>query len=69
MKIGTVTKLDKRNKATSKKLSDNLMSKNCDVITVFPIFGQFGETQKPDFGRIVCKTYVFINSSLPSYKN
>ena len=51
MKIGTVTKLDKRNKATSKKLSDNLMSKNCDVITVFPIFGQFGKIQKPDPGR------------------
>ena len=69
MKIGTLTKLDKRNKARSKKLSDNLMSKNCDVITVFPIFGQFGEIQKPDSGRIVCKTYVFINSSLLSYKN
>ena len=45
------------------------MSENCDVIIIFPIYGEFGTIRKPDSGRIVCKTYVFINSNLSSYKN
>ena len=45
------------------------MSENCYVIFIFPIYSQFGEIQKPDSERIVCKTYVFINSNLLSYKN
>ena len=45
------------------------MLENCDVIAIFPICGQFGAFWKPDSGRIVCKTYVFINSNLLSYKN
>ena len=32
MKLGPVTKLDKRNKTTSKKFEDDFMSANCDVI-------------------------------------
>ena len=44
------------------------MSVNCDVIVIFPIYGQFGAIRKPDSGRIVCKTYIFINSNLLSYK-
>ena len=31
MKLGPVTKLDKRNTATSKKIDDDVMSANCDV--------------------------------------
>ena len=42
MKLGPVTKLDKRNKTTSKKFDDNVMSENCDVIAIFQIYGQFG---------------------------
>ena len=45
------------------------MSGICDVIVIFSIYGQFGPIQKPDSGRIVCKTYIFINSNLLSYKN
>ena len=45
------------------------MLENCDVIVIFPIYGQFGAIRKPDSGRIVCKTYVFINSNLLFYKN
>ena len=45
------------------------MSENCDVIVIFSIYGQFGATWKPDSGCIVCKTYIFINSNLFSYKN
>ena len=69
MKLGPVTKFDKRNKTTSKKFDDDVMSKNCDVIDVFPTYGQFGANWKPDSGHIVCKTYFFINSHLLSYKN
>ena len=44
------------------------MSENYDVITIFPIYGQFGAIRKPYSGRIVCKTNIFINSNLLSYK-
>ena len=64
MKHGSVTKLDKRNKTTSKKFDDDVMSKNCDVIVIFPIYGQFGAIRKSDSGRRDCKNYVFLNSNL-----
>ena len=57
MKLRPVTKLDKRNETTSKKkFDDDILSKNCGVITIFPSYSQFGAIQKPDSGRIVCKT-------------
>ena len=52
MELEPVTKLDKTN-----------MTK-CNVIVIFPIYGQFGAIPKPDSGRMVCKTYIFINSNL-----
>ena len=45
------------------------MSENCEVIVIFSINGQCGAIQKPDSGRIVCETYIFINSNTLSYKN
>ena len=45
MKLESVTKLDNRNKITSKKFGDKVMSTNCDVIVIFPIYDQFGEIQ------------------------
>ena len=42
MKLGPVTKIDKRNKTRSK---------NCDVIVIFQIFGQFGAVWRPDSGQ------------------
>ena len=45
------------------------MSKTCGLIVIFPIYGQFGATWKPDSGGAVCKTYIFINSNLLFYKN
>ena len=68
MKLGPVTKRDKRNKKRQKN-DDDVMSENCDVIAIFLIYRQFGAIRKPDFGRIVCKTYILINSKLLSYKN
>ena len=68
-KLGPVTKLYKNNKTTSKKFEDDVMSENCDVIVIFSIYDQFGAIRKPDSQCRVCKTYVFINSNLLSYKN
>ena len=55
MKYGPLTKIDKRNKTTSKTFDDDVMSESCDVIAIFPIYGQSGTIWKPDFGHIVCK--------------
>ena len=63
-----VTKLDKRNKTASRKFDNDVVSANCDVIIIFPIYGQFGAIRKPDSRHIVCKTYIFINSNFLSYK-
>ena len=41
----------------------------CDVIVIFRIYGQFEGNRKPESGRTVCKTYIFINSNLLFYKN
>ena len=49
MKLGPVTKLDKRNKAMSKKIDDDNMYLNCDVIVIFVIYDQFEAIQKLDF--------------------
>ena len=57
MKLGPVTKLDKRNKTRQK------------IWRWRHVYGQFRAIRKPDSGRVVCKTYIFINSNLLSYKN
>ena len=69
MKLGPGTKIDKRNKKNVKKIDDGVMLANCDVTVIFMIYGQFGATRKLDSGRIVCKSYIFINSNFLSYKN
>ena len=45
------------------------MSENCDVIFIFPIYGQFRAIRKPDSGRIVQKANIFINSNLTKTLN
>ena len=69
MKLEPVTKLDKKNKTKSKNFDNNVMSKNCDVIAIFSIYGQSEAVRKPDSARIVFKTFIFNNNSLLSYKN
>ena len=59
MKLGAVTKLDKRNKATSKKVDNDV---NFRVILIFTIYAQFGAYWKPDSRCLV----IFINSNLLS---
>ena len=41
MKLGPVTKSYKRNKTTPKKLDDDIMTVNCEVIVIFQIYSQF----------------------------
>ena len=69
MKLGPVNKLDKRNKATSKKFDDDVMSAICDVIVIFPIYGQFQAIRKQRSGCIVYKSYIFIKNNILSCKN
>ena len=47
MKLGQVTKLDKRNTTTSEKFDNDFMQANYDFIVIFPTYGQFGAMQKP----------------------
>ena len=68
MKLRTVTKLEKRNKTMLKTIDNDVMS-NCGVIAILPTYDQPGAMRKPYSGYIVCKTHIFINSSLLSYKN
>ena len=69
MNLQPVTKLDRRNKTTPKKIDAEVMLENSDVIVIFRIFGQFGAVRRPDSGDRVCKSYVFSNSNLFSYKD
>ena len=55
--------------ATSKKLDNDVMLANCDVIVISPIYDQFQAIQKPDSGGTVCKTYIFVNTNVLSCKN
>ena len=69
MKLGPVTKLDKRNKTRPKTFHDDVMSANRDVIIIFLIYGPFGAIRNPDSKRIVCRTYIFYKNNLLYYKN
>ena len=68
MKLGPVTKHDKRNKTTSKHFDDDVMS---GIVTSLSFFGFLANLEQSG-GRIpdrACKSYVFSNSNLLSYKN
>ena len=56
LKLGPVIKLDKRNKATSKKFDDDVMSANYDVVVFFLIYGQLGAIRKP-ISSIILKSF------------
>ena len=47
MKLGPITKCDKRNKTMS-KFDDDAITQNCDVIVIFPILSQFAAVRRPD---------------------
>ena len=45
------------------------MSEIRDAVAIFQIYGQFAAIWKLDSKRIVCKTYIFINSNFLFNKN
>ena len=45
------------------------MSAICDVIKIFPIYGQFQAIRKPLSGCIVYKSYIFMKNNILSWKN
>ena len=65
MKLGPATKVDKRNKATLKKIDDDVSSANFGDILIFTIYGQFGAYRKPDSRCLV----IFFNSNILPYRN
>ena len=68
MKLGPVSKREKKSNTMSKDVGDDVISKNYDVTVIFLLYGQSGAIQKPDSERIVYKTYISINNNLLSYK-
>ena len=44
MKLDPVTKLHQRNKTTSKKIDDDVMLENCDVIVIFGFLANFEQS-------------------------
>ena len=63
MKLRPITKIDKRNKATSKKFDDEVILKSCDVIVIFPIYDQSGAIRRLKSRSTACKTHAFINGN------
>ena len=63
MKLGPVTKRNKRNKKASKKFEDGVMLEKCDVIVIFLIFDHSGAVRRLDSGYRVCKSFIFSNSN------
>ena len=52
MKLGPVSKLEKRNKITSREFDDDVMSVNCEDIVIFSIYSQFGAVQNLISGQL-----------------
>ena len=61
MRLGPVTKLDKRNERTL-KFADDAMPGNCDFIVIFPIYGQFEAKKTLTSEKCVC-------TNVPNFKS
>ena len=69
VKLGPVTKIEKKNHGTIKKSLTMTLYRSLWRHCHFRFYHQLGAIQKFEFGLIVCKTYIFINSKVLSYKN
>ena len=69
MKLGSVTKLDKKNTTTSKTIGDDVKSIDDDVIAIFQIYDLFRAIQKLNSRHMVYNSYTLINRNFLSYKN
>ena len=61
--------MTKETKQRQKYLTKTSFRKIMTSLPFFSNYVQFGEIRKPDSERIVCKTYIFINSNFLSDKN
>ena len=68
MKLRPVTKLGKSNAATLKNVNEDIISTNCSFFVNLSIYGKSEANRKPDSGRMICITYILINSNLLPYK-
>ena len=68
MKLGPVTKLNKKSSVTSKKSWRWRHIGNLWRHCLFSIYDQFAAIRKPDSWCMVYKTYIFINNNLLSCK-
>ena len=69
MKLELGIKIDKKNNTTSKTFAENVKLANYDIFVILSIYDHFGAIGKQNSKRIVCKTYIFINSNFLSYKS
>ena len=44
MKLGPVTKIDKRSKATSEEIDGDIMPENYDIIAIFSTYGELKQS-------------------------
>ena len=58
--------MTKETKQRQKYLTKTSFRKIMTSLPFFSNYVQFGEIRKPDSERIVCKTYIFINSNFLS---
>ena len=64
MRLGPVTEPDERKTTTLKKIDDDVISANCDVIVYSPIYDQFETIRKPDSKCMVSNTCISIKVTL-----
>ena len=69
MKLGPITKLNKRNMAMSKNLTMTSCRQIVSSLSFFQFMAKFGAIRKPDCGRMVCKSDIFINNNLTKTEN
>ena len=69
MKRGLVTKLGKRTMAMPKNFDNDVTSKNCDAIFIFPIYGRFRAIWKPDSKRMFCTFSLIVTFYLKNSEN
>ena len=67
MKLGLVTRLDKRDKTMSKKFDDDVTSRDCNTIAIYFNLKQIWSNPEPGF--IVCDFSLMITFYLTKNKN
>ena len=71
MKYGSVTKLDKRNKTTSKKFDDDVMSKNLTSLSFFQFMANLeqSESRIPDAETVKIMFFLIVTFDLTKTEN